>query len=90
MTEQIRVIYSGAVQGVGFRYTACRIAAGYDVGGFITNLPDGRVECLVEGEHEQVRAFLDELRDRMSGHITDLQEHKGPFSGEFDGKFIFR
>ncbi len=90
MKEHRKVFYSGTVQGVGFRYAACRIAAGYDVGGFVSNLPDGRVECVVEGEAGQVRAFLDDLRDTMSGHVIDLQEHKGPFTGEFDGKFIFR
>ena len=90
MKEQRKVYFSGTVQGVGFRYSACRIAAGYDVGGTVSNLPDGRVECVVEGEADQVRAFLDDLRDTMSGHIVDLQEHKGPFTGVFCGKFIFR
>ncbi len=60
------------------------------MGGFVKNLSDGRVECVVEGAPNQVRAFLDELRDQMSAHIVDMQEHKGPYTGEFDDKFIFR
>ncbi len=90
MKEQIKVFFNGTVQGVGFRYSACKIAAGYDVGGAVSNLPDGRVECVVEGEADQVRGFLDDLRDTMSGHIIDIQEHKGPFTGVFCGKFVFR
>ena len=35
-----QVIFRGRVQGVGFRYTARRIAARYDVTGFVRNLPD--------------------------------------------------
>src|SRR5690242_1162817 len=33
------VTYSGRVQGVGFRYTAQQLAAGYPVAGFVRNLP---------------------------------------------------
>jgi acylphosphatase len=39
-----QVFYSGRVQGVGFRYTVKQIASGYEITGFVRNLPDGRVE----------------------------------------------
>ena len=39
-----RIFYEGGVQGVGFRYTVKQIASGYDVAGWVRNLPDGRVE----------------------------------------------
>ena len=39
-----QVIYSGRVQGVGFRFTTRQIASGYEVNGWVKNLPDGRVE----------------------------------------------
>ena len=38
-----RIIYSGRVQGVGFRWTAKELARGYDVLGTVRNLPDGTV-----------------------------------------------
>ncbi|MEE3179555.1 MAG: acylphosphatase [Verrucomicrobiota bacterium] len=38
-----RVIFSGRVQGVGFRYTTREIATGFDVVGAVRNLPDGTV-----------------------------------------------
>lgn len=71
-----RVIYSGDVQGVGFRYTARSIAGGYRVAGFVRNLRDGSVELAVEGEPDQVEAFLAGLAKRMSGNIrrTDVQD----------------
>ena len=53
-----RVFYEGYVQGVGFRWTTKRIAQGYEVCGWVRNLPDGRVEMQVSGEEEEVEAFL--------------------------------
>jgi len=52
------VFYEGRVQGVGFRYTVRQIATGYDIAGWIRNLPDGRVELLAAGDPEEVTAFL--------------------------------
>ncbi len=66
-----QVFYEGRVQGVGFRWTTKRMAHGYDVCGFVKNLPDGRVELQVSGDHDEVRAFLTEMRESaLAGHIT--------------------
>ncbi len=81
--EQRIVHFSGQVQGVGFRFTACRAAAGRDVTGYVRNLPDGRVECLVEGEAGEIDAFLDELSDSMRGCIRGQEQRAGAATGEF-------
>ncbi|MEC9081303.1 MAG: acylphosphatase, partial [Verrucomicrobiota bacterium] len=47
---RVQVLYSGRVQGVGFRYTVKSLVPGYDVLGVIRNLTDGRVELIVEGK----------------------------------------
>ncbi len=66
------VFYSGRVQGVGFRFTAKSIARGFDVVGFVKNLPDGRVELFVQGEADELQAFLQEIRESvLAGHIQD-------------------
>jgi acylphosphatase len=66
-----RVYYSGAVQGVGFRYTAQGLASGFAVAGYVRNLSDGRVELLVEGTVDQVNAYLAAVARRMAGYIED-------------------
>ena len=53
MRKRARVYYSGRVQGIGFRYTAREVACGYEVTGFVRNLPDGRVEMAAEGDEEE-------------------------------------
>ncbi len=46
----MRIFYSGHVQGVGFRYTAKTVAAGFEISGVVRNLSDGRVELIAEGD----------------------------------------
>ncbi len=82
--QQQRIVhYSGNVQGVGFRFTACRAAGGFDVTGYVRNLPDGRVELVAEGEPDAIERFLDDLEQRMGGHIRDRKVQKAPPSGKY-------
>jgi acylphosphatase len=57
----LQVFYEGNVQGVGFRWTVRHAATGFDVTGWVRNLPDGRVELQVTGKENEVRAFLDHI-----------------------------
>ena len=59
----LQVFYEGRVQGVGFRFTVRHIARGFDVIGWVRNLPDGRVEVQVSGEEHEVRAFVDHIAE---------------------------
>jgi acylphosphatase len=53
---------TGMVQGVGFRASVRRYAEEHDLKGFVANLPDGRVEFVVQGKKENVEKFLAELQ----------------------------
>jgi acylphosphatase len=59
----LQVFYEGHVQGVGFRFTVRHIAKGFDVTGWVRNLPDDRVELQVTGEEAEVRAFVDRVAE---------------------------
>lgn len=56
-----KYLISGEVQGVGFRFFTQRSAARHQVRGYVKNLPDGRVEALVEGSGEAVEAFRQDI-----------------------------
>lgn len=65
------IIFSGRVQGVGFRFTACNVANRYELVGFVRNLPDGSVEMFAQGSDEAV-----------SDCIRDIVEEFGKYIGE--------
>ncbi len=49
---------TGIVQGVFFRASTREQAMGLDLGGWVRNLPDGRVEVLVEGKQSDVEQLV--------------------------------
>jgi acylphosphatase len=81
MTVCQRVTYSGRVQGVGFRYTAQHLAAGFAVAGYVRNRPDGDVELVAEGEADEVKRFLGAVAGRMAAHIERTAVSDEPPAG---------
>jgi acylphosphatase len=81
--EARRVLYSGRVQGVGFRYTARRIAQQHTVTGFVRNLDDGRVELVAEGAASEIDGLLAEIAEAMSGYIRDVRVDAIPVTGRY-------
>ena len=74
--KAIQVFYEGRVQGVGFRYSVRQITKGFNVTGWVRNLPDGRVELQVSGEDEEVNAFLEAIRQSDLGSLIKKEsEH---------------
>ena len=57
-TIRRRVLISGRVQGVGFRWSCRRMAESQGVSGWCRNLPDGRVEAVFEGDRAAVEQAL--------------------------------
>ncbi|MFK7789978.1 MAG: acylphosphatase [Phycisphaeraceae bacterium] len=64
------IFYTGQVQGVGFRYTAAKLAKGFDVAGYVQNLDDGRVRLEVQGTEGQVLGLLEAIDQAMASNIT--------------------
>ena len=77
------VRFHGQVQGVGFRYTAREIAAGFAVTGTVRNCPDGTVELVAEGEARELKAFLQALQERMGRFIREVNVQAAPATDEF-------
>ena len=81
-----QIFYEGRVQGVGFRYTVRNIATGYEVTGWIKNLPDGRVEMQAAGEESELREFLEAVKEsELNAHIRMVSEHSVPHFTDVKG-----
>jgi acylphosphatase len=63
MPKRVRVVVSGDVQGVGFRWYCREQARARDVKGFVRNLSDGGVEAAFEGTPESVEAMVTWCRE---------------------------
>ena len=82
---RMHVIYSGRVQGVGFRYTTQSIARQAGVSGWVKNRADGTVEVVAEGPEELLKRFLEEVRSAFSAYIRDTEVDWSDPTGEFTG-----
>ena len=86
MAEVIRVnvLYSGTVQGVGFRHSVWTIAQDFAVTGWVRNLRvDRRVELLAEGSAADIDAFLEKIALERRGFIQSAYRSNCQAKGEF-------
>jgi acylphosphatase len=84
--RRMQVLYSGQVQGVGFRYTVKSVATGFDVTGLVRNLPGGGVELIAEGTKDELEAFRQAIRESGLDHFIrqedmSWQEARSEFRG---------
>ena len=71
--RSVRGFVSGRVQGVGFRYFVMRKAHAERLGGYVRNLPDGRVEFLLQGEADSVARVVEQIRNGPTyARVSDL------------------
>lgn len=84
MKKRVHVIVEGKVQGVFFRDFTRKQANRFRVMGWVRNLMDGRVEIMAEGEEEDLKSFLEEVKKGPPLAIVekidiDWMEFKGEF-----------
>ncbi len=72
-----QVIYSGRVQGVGFRAAVRHIASGFEVTGWVRNLDDGRVEMqAMTADSDEMDDFLTAIDESdLAGYIKNRELH---------------
>jgi len=87
----MRVLYSGQVQGVGFRYTVRSVANGFEVTGIVRNMPDGTVELIAEGLKDELEGFQQAIRESGLDHFIRQEDVAWrEASGQFRGFEIVR
>ena len=87
MSKKIRVhlFISGRVQGVFFRHNMRREALKLGVTGWVRNLPDGRVEAVIEGEEEKVEKLVEWAhRGPPLARVDEVKIIREDYKGEFE------
>ncbi|UCF79258.1 MAG: acylphosphatase [Candidatus Eiseniibacteriota bacterium] len=79
-----RIVVSGIVQGVGYRFFALRQGDALGLKGYVRNAPDGTVEARVEGERQAIEDFVSRLKEGpRASRVTDVRvkwtQHEGQF-----------
>jgi len=86
--EPRRYFVSGMVQGVGYRYFAMRAAQRLGLGGYVRNLPDGRVEIYAVGSVSKLAEFRAALERGPQGASVDaVAEEEAPLDPELARRF---
>ncbi|MDE0936589.1 MAG: acylphosphatase [Mariniblastus sp.] len=85
MLRGAEILFSGRVQGVGFRYAAKQLSRRFSVLGTVENLSDGRVKLLIEGEFTEIEGYLEALLEDNHGTVMDSERIGKPYRGEFSG-----
>ncbi len=79
-----KIVVSGRVQGVGFRYHTRRIALKLGIRGYAKNLINGSVEILAIGSQENIselRNWVSIGPERAAVEAVDLLEEKELIEG---------
>ena len=80
----------GVVQGVGFRYSTIRAAERLGLEGWVSNMPDGSVEVVAEGDRSRLESLIAWLRTGPpAARVTSVGVSWEPATGEFVG-FVVR
>jgi acylphosphatase len=83
--KRVHVFIGGRVQGVFFRAETQRAARGFNLSGWVRNIPDSRVEAVFEGEDENVDKMLDWCHvGPPAARVQEVITNEESYIGEFN------
>jgi len=78
------IIFTGQVQGVGFRFTAFNIANRCELTGFVRNLPDGSVEMLAQGSAETIDDCIRDIAEEFGVYLSETKIEETPPNPKYE------
>ena len=66
------IIFTGHVQGVGFRFAAHRMAHRHQLAGFVRNLRDGSVEIVAQGSAGDIDDCITDIKGSFPGYVREV------------------
>lgn len=84
MNKRIKAVFSGTVQGVGFRASTESLARHYPITGYVRNTPGGHVELVAEGDEDSLRSFVEAVKSSsLASYIRNVKSEWDDSTGEF-------
>ena len=82
--QRVRLFVTGRVQGVFFRQSLKAKSIQNNIFGWVKNLHDGRVECILEGTEENISKIITWAHTGPANAIVENVEiHNEEFNNEF-------
>ena len=82
--RQLRMMVSGSVEGVGFRFTARDEAQGLGLKGWVRNRPSGEVELVAEGREDVLKVLAEWAHlGPPAAHVSRVHEEWSEYTGQF-------
>jgi acylphosphatase len=78
------IIFSGRVQGVGFRFTVLNIANRYMLKGIVRNLPDGTVEMIAQGPAEDIDSCIEDIKGSYVGNVREARVQETGYNPQYE------
>lgn len=86
MEKRFKIIVTGLVQGVGYRYFCYRKAKEYSLNGFAENLVNGNVLIEVEGNAESLESFTQDIKIGPYGaYVKSVYTEELPLNNDYSG-----
>ena len=84
------IVFTGRVQGVGFRFTAFNIANRYQLTGLVRNLAGGAVEMIAQGPANDIDDCIRDIKESLRDYIKETKIEEVAFNPQYtDFKITF-
>ena len=81
------IVFTGRVQGVGFRFTALNVAKRYQLGGMVRNVMNGSVEMIAQGPAEDVADCIRDIQGTYESQVTETKVNDVPLDPQYNTEF---
>jgi acylphosphatase len=72
------IVFTGNVQGVGFRFTVFHLANRYQLSGWVRNCTDGGVEMVAQGQPDKIDDCIRDIQKSFAGYVRETKIEELP------------
>lgn len=72
------IVFTGSVQGVGFRFTAFHVANRYQLTGWVCNCTGGGVEMVAQGRPDKIDDCIRDIQESFAGYVRETKIEEVP------------